>query len=229
VSKSKKERGEKSESLVWKIVVPVVVALAGAGSSPWWFPKWEKPKEPERPVIEVKHVSRECDPQVLRDSLFRAGPQKAAFILNAASTMRTKFADQEFDCVLELAKVLVEQDPDNGHALYFQGELWRLKAANEPSHSILWRDRMREYFLRYIANERRLPPSERDGDSSACYQRERGYCKERTAWINHLMAVEYRQWAEDVGDKTTKVKRLELAATFVKADVDSMRSLLRQS
>ncbi|HKP03280.1 MAG TPA: hypothetical protein VJU77_07915 [Chthoniobacterales bacterium] len=219
MKKPKKEPGDKSESPVWKIVTAILVTLVAGGTIPWWIPKREKPKEPEKPVLEKK-VSRECDPQVLRESLFRAGPQRAAFLTAAASTMKNKFGDQEFDCVLELARVLVEQDPDNGHGLYFQGEVWRLKAANDASHSLLCRDRMREYFLRYLANERRLPTGERDGDSSACYQRERGYCKERTAWINHLMAVEYRQWAEDVGDKTTKVKRLELAAGFSRVDLD---------
>ena len=196
------------------------MALAAGSTTPWWFPKREPPKPPEKAALEVKTVSRDCDPQGLRESLFRAGSQKAAFVTMAALTMRNKFGEHAYECVLELAKVLLEQDPENGHALYFHGEFWRLKAANDPAQSTLSRDRMREYFLRYLATERRLPPTERDGESNACYERERGYCKERTAWINHLMAVDYRQWAEEAPDKTTKVKRLQLAAGFVRTAVD---------
>jgi hypothetical protein len=215
VSKPRKEPGEKSEGLTWKIIA-LIATVATGGTAPWWFPK----REPEKPAPQVTAVSRDCDPQALRDSLFRAGSQKAAVVTMAASTMRNKFGEHAYECVLELAKVLLEQDPENGHALYFQGEFWRLKAADDPAQSPLWRDRMREYFLRYLASERRLPPGERDGESNACYERERGFCKERTAWINHLMAVDYRQWADEAADKTTKIKRLQLAAGFVRMAVD---------
>jgi len=145
---------------------------------------------------------------------------RAAVIRTTAATMKEKLSQEQFECVSNLANVLLEQDRNNGHGLYFQGEAWRFKAGNDLKQSLFCRDRKREFFLRYIANERLLSQNERDGDGNTCYDREKGYCKERTAWINHLMAVEYRQWAEDAEDRTTKIKRLELAAKFLKIDLD---------
>ena len=69
---------------------------------------------------------------------------------------------------------------------------------------------MREYFFRYLSVEHSLTLSERDGDGLVCYQREKGYCAERTAWINHLMAIDYRQQAQDAVDKETKMHHLQL-------------------
>jgi hypothetical protein len=77
---------------------------------------------------------------------------------------------------------------------------------------------MREHFFRYLGNLSGLAPSERDGDSNACYQREKGYCGERTAWINHLMAVDYYQQAQETSDVGVKLERLQRASQFLKTD-----------
>lgn len=127
--------------------------------------------------------------------------------------MKRHFDNEEIKCVRELAIVLLEQDQNNGHGLYYRGEAWRHQATEDPAQSSRWRERMRECFLKYLANERRLDRGESDGDPSndACYQREKGYCAERTAWINNLMALEYRRWAGDSPVTKTKRQRLEFA------------------
>jgi hypothetical protein len=213
VSNSTQEPGHKAESPVRKIAVGVIIAVVAGGSSPWWwaavFP---------RPA--AKTISAECSPEVLRNQLFRAGSHRPGVIEAAAITMRIKFSLREFECVSNLATVLLDQDQDNGHGLYFEGETWRAKAAADSTQSSFSRERMREYFLRYIANERGLPLDERGGDSKACYEREKGYCAERTAWISHLLAADYFQWAESSKDKGSKKQLLERAARFLKADLD---------
>jgi hypothetical protein len=202
----------KPDSLVGKIIVGVVITAIAGGSAPWWwtviFPK---------PV--AKKIPPECSPEILRDQLFRAGSEKGAVIKSTARTMREKFRLQDFECVSALTMVFLENDPDNGHGLYFAGEVWRVKAKQNPKHSDLCRDRMREHFFRYLGNESALPSNERDGDGKLCYEREKGYCAERTAWINHLMAIDYFQQAEDSKDNETKIKRLERAAKFLKIDL----------
>jgi hypothetical protein len=212
VRKSDKKPGDKSDSPAKKIIVGVIVALVAGSSSPWWwavlFPK---------PT--VKAITAECSPEVLRNNLFRAASDKSAIIKSTARTMKEKFSLQEFECVSGLATVLLEQDQENGHGLYFKGETWRVKAKQDPKHSDLPRERMREYFFRYMANEPHLPLDQRDGIAKACYERENGYCAERTAWINHLMAIDYFQQAEDSIDKGTKRKRLESAEKFLKRDL----------
>lgn len=210
---SDNEPSAKSEGLVRKIVIGIVITLVAGGSSPWWwaaiFPK---------PAVKI--ISAECSPDVLRNQLFRAASNKSAVIKTTATTMRGKLSLQEFKCVSDLAAVLLEQDPDNGHGLYFSGEAWRFEAMEDPKRSEFCRDRMREYFLKYITNEPLLPSDERNGNGKVCYERENGYCAERTAWISHLMAVDYCQWAEDSRDKITKIKRLERAARFSKIDLE---------
>jgi hypothetical protein len=220
MSNSKKKPGDKPESPLTKILVALAVALLAGGSAPWWW-NLIVPKQvahEKRPVEQV--FPPECSPEILKNQLFRSASDRAAVIKATASTMKEKLGQQQFECVSNLANVLLEQDGNNGHGLYFQGEAWRFKAMDDPKKSPLCRDRMREFFLRYIANERLLSQNERDGDGNICYDREKGYCKERTAWVNHLMAVDYRQWAEDAKDKKTKLVRLELAAKFLKVDLD---------
>jgi hypothetical protein len=92
------------------------------------------------PKPAVKKVPPECSPEILRDQLFRAGPDKGVVIKSTARTMREKFRLQEFECVFGLATVFLENDADNGHGLYFSGETWRVKAKQDPKHSDLCRD-----------------------------------------------------------------------------------------
>jgi len=134
--------------------------------------------------------------------------------------MREKFRLQQFDCVADLAAVLLENDENNGHGLYFAGEVWRVKAAQDSKHSALCRDRMREHFFRYFASLRGLAANECDGDGTKCYEREKGYCAERTAWISHLMAIDFYQQARETQDVSTKLNRLQSASQFLKTDHD---------
>ena len=202
----------KSEGPVGKIVVAVVIALLVGGSSPWW---WSKLFPPEIPVLPAP----ECSPETLRVGLLGAGSDKPVVVKSAARIMREKFRNQNLDCVSGLASVLLQDDQDNGHGLYYSGEVWRVKAKLDPARADFSRDRMREHFFRYLASEKRLAPGERDGDGAACYQREKGYCAERTAWINHLMALDYYQQGQDAVDKKIKIQRLRRASEFVENDL----------
>jgi len=208
----KSKPGEKSEGPIGKIVVAVVIALLVGGSSPWW---WDKLHPPEKPVLQPP----ECSPESLRVGLLGAGPDKPAVIKSAARTMRERFRNQNLDCVSGLAAVLLQDDQDNGHGLYYSGEVWRVKAKLDPARADFSRDRMREHFFRYIASEQKLAPGERDGDGAACYQRQKGYCAERTAWIDHLMALDYYQQGQDVVDTSIRIQRLRRASEFVESDL----------
>ena len=168
-----------------------------------------------KPSTPAESTTPECSPDVLKSQLFRAGSDKSAVIKSTARTMRDRYRRQDFDCVSGLATVLLEDDQDNGHGLYFSGEAWRAKAKKDTTRSDFSRERMREHFFRYLASEPGLALGERDGDGAACYRREKGYCAERTAWINHLMAIDYYQQAQDTVDKEIKIQRLQRAFKFV--------------
>lgn len=211
----------KSEGPVVTIVVAVVIALLAGGSSPWWWDKlFPKPDSAAaQNGTKGNAAAPECSPEALKSQLHRAGPDKPAVIKSSARTMKDRFSRQDFDCVSGLAAVLLEEDQDNGHGLYYMGETWRVRAKQDPKRADLARERMREFFFRYLASEPRLARGERDGDGEACYQRERGYCAERTAWINHLMAADYYQQAQDASDAQTKVHQLQRALAFVENDL----------
>ena len=225
----------KSESPVGKIVVAVVIALLAGGSSSWWWDElFPKPSTVSvQPANPSKVISPECSPEALRSQLLHAGSDRPVVIKSSARTMREKFRLQDFDCVSGLAAVFLEVDQDNGHGLYFSGEAWRVKAKQDPPHADINPERMREHFFRYIATESGLALSERDGDAVACYLREKGYCAERTAWINHLMAIDFYQQEQDATNKKIKLERLRRASEFVEKDLqfkqkDSQRNGFEQ-
>ncbi len=203
----------KPESPVGKIIVAVVIALLVGSSSPWW---WDKVFHTSNKAV----TSPECSPDALRNQLLHADSDKPAVIKYSARTMRQRFNLQDIDCVLGLATVLIEVNQDNGHGLYYSGEAWRAKAKQEPTRANFFREQMRAYFFRYLDAESSLTLGERDGDGAACYQREKGYCAERTAWINHLMAIDYYQQAQDTVDKEVKMHHLQRALKFVNKDLN---------
>ena len=163
-------------------------------------------------------ISPECSQENLRAELVRAGADRATVMKTTARTMREKFRRQEFDCVSNLAGVFLENDQDNGHGLYFAGEVWRVKATQNAKHTALCRERMREHFFRYLGNLNGLAANERDGDGTKCYELEKGYCAERTAWVSHLMAIDFYQQAEETRDAGIKLDRLQSASQFLKSD-----------
>ena len=63
-------------------------------------------------------------------------------------------------------------------------------------------------YRRYLQVESSIPVNQRDGDAESCYARGRGYCTERTAWINHQMANDLYDLA--LKDKREDVKRERL-------------------
>jgi hypothetical protein len=111
--------------------------------------------------------------------------EQAKFVLSAATLLRKLYKQSSFESVLDVAQVLGTVDQENGHALYFLGEGYR---------SLDERTSMRGALQQYLQAADHHAEAE-DGDAAACYQRTSGYCRERTAWINHLMANDYYQEA----------------------------------
>lgn len=203
-----------ADDLVGKIVAAVVISLLVGGSSPWW---WNK-LFPQTTTVAVA-LPPECSPEMLRVQLVRAGVDKAIVIKSSARTMRDEYRLQFFDCVYGLAGVLLQDDQDNGHGLYYAGEVWRERAKQDNAKADLAREQMRQHFFRYLSVEVNLPAGERNGDAAICYQREKGYCGERTAWVSHLMAVDYYQEGQKSTDRDIKLQRFQRALEFLKKDL----------
>lgn len=204
-----KKSSAKSEGPILKIVVVVVIALLVGGSSPWWWTKLfhHKPVPVPSPLEHSPDILRTQPPNVASDN--------STVITSTAQTMKERCRAEDFNSVYDLAMALLKDDQNNGHGLYFSGEVCRVKAKQDPSN----RERMREHFLRYLTVESALPLSERDGNAADCYRRPKGYCAARTAWINHLMAIDYYRQGQDATDKENKIKCFQRALEFVKKDL----------
>lgn len=114
--------------------------------------------------------------------------------LKAAPRLKSLLHQRHFGSVLDLVQVLANADQDNGHVLYFAGE----------GHRVLQeRTDMRGSFQHFLQGADHHPEAQ-DGDAAKCYERPSGYCAERTEWIEHLMADDYRKEALDLeGSKKT--------------------------
>jgi hypothetical protein len=122
---------------------------------------------------------------------------------------------------------LLELDPKNGHGLYYAGEVKRIKnqslftskscvIAKELANSHEALDIYENDFIRYLDIEMTLPASEAGGDYSAenCYARVSGYCPQRTAWVNHLLANDFYEESALSTDPVVKADQLRRALAF---------------
>ncbi len=80
-----------------------------------------------------------------------------------------------------LIAVLQQMDEENGHALYYAGEVARAEGREIQEQ---------EQFYKYLEVQDTLPKSETWGDSGSeiCYTRPEGFCRQRSGWIHHLLA-----------------------------------------
>jgi hypothetical protein len=115
-------------------------------------------------------------------------PAQEKIFENTAHYLRDVYNKKEQQSTLDLSDVLLTIDADNGYALYFAGL---------GSRGLGDRSSMRTYFRHYLATADQRSEAQ-TGAYEVCYSSPDGYCRERTDWINHLMANDYYQEAENV-------------------------------
>jgi hypothetical protein len=110
----------------------------------------------------------------------------------------------------ELIRFISDVDPTNGHALYFRGETKRKKKTPGASQ---------EDFTRYLEIEASLPEEEKGGSTqqSVCTARPKGYCKQRTAWIEHLLASDFQKKGRQETEREKKRVAFQTALNYAKA------------
>ena len=117
------------------------------------------------------------------------------------------FVPEDFNNVIPAIRFMLKIDPENGHAIYFQGEIYRLM--NDNVHFI-------EYFQRYLETEEsvgsHLP---KVIDPNLCYETPHGYCEQRTAWISQLLANYYYKEGIKADDERIKTKSFKLALAYI--------------
>ena len=115
-------------------------------------------------------------------------------------------------------------DVRNGHYWYFKGEVsrflmfypQRFENGCVKDFGVEGPDAIGSYqddFLKYIELEHVLPPEQTKGgmDREVCRIRPNGFCVQRTAWINHLLANDYYREALRQNDAIMRKFRLQHA------------------
>ena len=93
------------------------------------------------------------------------------------------FVHDDFEKVIPVIDFMLAIDPENGHAIYFRGEVFRLLRDDA---------RFTECFRRYLEVENSIGPRfPKVIDGQSCYETPHGYCEQRTAWISQLLANYY--------------------------------------
>jgi hypothetical protein len=84
-------------------------------------------------------------------------------------------------------------DSGNGHATYYKGFEVRWRDQRLASHPTLF-----TYLERAKDPDRHLKGD--NGDTRFCFDNWQGYCKERQAFINHYLALDFERAAKEEGD-----------------------------
>jgi hypothetical protein len=171
----------------WLMAVGVAAVIGLAA----WYSSDQLEKERKRLEKEASRLEREGNRLTQRISLlqefFRASvknlstDEQSRFLLGAGRRLGKLYPQPRAEPLLDVISVVNEIDLGNGHAYYFAGEEYR---------SLIDQTNMRGAFQHYLAAANHHPEAT-DGDYKTCYERPAGYCGERTAFINHLMAQDY--------------------------------------
>jgi hypothetical protein len=118
-----------------------------------------------------------------------------------------------FSRVSLLVEVLRQIDATNGHALYYAGEVKRWRGLPRAAHPD---------FNKYLEVQRTLSENEKGGGtgSEICYEHPRGYCRQRSGWIHHLLANDFYQQGISETDPSQRLFRFRKA---LKQARDAMR------
>jgi hypothetical protein len=122
-------------------------------------------------------------------------------------------------------RALLAINANSGHALYYAGEIARihnaglfdLKSCVKPSLQAGNLDIYESSFFRYLDTMRALPESETEGDdleATACRDRPRGFCRQRTAWIYHLLANDLYAEAQAASDPRDQAAKSHSANSY---------------
>jgi TIR domain len=136
------------------------------------------------------------------DPVYLANRLKSAYL---AARDAEKSGRYDFSGARDLVGRIARLDPDSGYVSYYLGEIKRQEAHDLfdalgcfrgwPSTATANAD-LTVYetdFHHYREILDHLPESETGGDPGdlICYERENGYCVQRTAWIFHLLANDF--------------------------------------
>ena len=190
------------------IIVGIVVLLI--------FINIDKKDSNFKPVqLTLSHFS---DTSFLNSIKLEPQKEKEIILIEASKILRDEihsvtdnkhkdFVRDDFINVYPIIDFMLAIDSNNGHAIYFKGEIYRLLNDN---------DRFLKYFQLYLDIEdsvrSRLP---KVTNARLCYETAHGYCEQRTAWISQLLANYYYKKGISESDLSKKSESLNIAMKHI--------------
>lgn len=111
--------------------------------------------------------------------------------------------DSDFARVNRLIARIDRLDPGNGHATYYKGFEVRWRGQRLASHPTLF-----VYLERAKDPKLHLPGD--NGDARFCFDNWLGYCKQRQAFINHFLALDFERAAKEEKNRAVALARLKV-------------------
>jgi len=134
---------------------------------------------------------------------------------NKPEDFEATLADVADTCEL-LNRIYSSSSYESGTALYFEGEVARIRKD---------RENMRGMFKRYLGNADAIPES-RIGTAAPSYLTNvDGYFGERTAWIMHIMANDFYKEAQGESNPAARKNGLKIALSYAADSMQLCRSL----
>jgi hypothetical protein len=124
----------------------------------------------------------------------------------------TPSAIRETALQLKLVKQIEQVYPDNGHVIYYKGFKLRWKNQRPASHTLLF------WYLDRSSQPNALLSGD-DGDARHCFDNWLGHCKQRQAYINHVLALDFARAADDEKNRAVAVERLKAALERAEASL----------
>jgi hypothetical protein len=151
----------------WLFLV-LVAALIGVGT--WYAVKsGEQQLEETREDLSFAFSALALSPAEVKDSVCKS----------MARPLQQLIKSREYEKARRQSRMLQTLSPANGHALFFAGEAFRGLHDN---------GQMLTAFNYYVFNADKRGQESSNGDADVCYDRPSGYCAERAAWVDHLLA-----------------------------------------
>lgn len=145
--------------------------------------------------------------------------------LEAAYATASKYSELEngFGDVSRETEVLLTLDPHSGYGRYFRGEIMRFQVRAKllpyrPTGCVPFPASSIDDFYDYIDTEANLSRTDSSlAREKDCFRRATGFCAERTAYVNHLLAYYHYKLAIEKSDRDEKIRLLISAKTYADA------------
>lgn len=157
----------------------------------------------------AEFIDRFVDPKpttvVKLQNTVRATALELKESFNSVTSDRTPpIPDGDFGRVNRLITRIERLDPGNGHVIYYRGFIKRWRNQRPASHTDLF------WYLERAKDPNLHMPGD-NGDAKFCFDNWLGYCKQRQAFINHVLALDSERAAKEEKDRAVALARLNAA------------------